>query len=125
MTETATGVTFTPEGSPIHGYSHTCGPVVPNAEIVIVDTERMRSIPPGGGQGELWARAPSITLGYIDNPRETAEMFDVGGQGWLRSGDEAEVELGKTNVNGVIQDAWLLCIRDRLKELIKVLFAKE
>jgi len=121
MTETATAVTLTPEGSPIDGYYHTCGPVLPNAEIVLVDTERKRSVAPGSGQGELWVRAPSVTLGYIDNPKETAGMFNIGGQGWLRSGDEAEVELGKTNVEGKIKDTWLLCIRDRLKELIKVL----
>lgn len=120
MTETATGVTCTPEGSPINGYSHTCGPVVPSAEIVLVDIEKKRSVAPGMGQGELWVRAPSVTLGYIDNPKETEGMFDIGGQGWMRSGDEAELEVGKTNVEGTIQDTWLLCIRDRLKELIKV-----
>jgi 4-coumarate--CoA ligase len=120
MTETATAVTCTPEGAPVTGYSHTCGPVLPNAEIVLVNTETLKSVSPGSGQGELWVRAPSVTLGYIDNPKETAEMFNIGGMGWMRTGDEAEVELGKTNVEGKIQDVWLLCIRDRLKELIKV-----
>lgn len=119
MTETATAVTFTPAGSP-DGFSHTCGPVIPNAEAVIVDTEKNVSIAPGKGQGELWVRAPSITLGYIDNPKETEGMFNIGGQGWMRSGDEAEFEPGKVSVDGVVKEAWCLCIRDRLKELIKV-----
>lgn len=119
MTETATAVTMTPGGSP-NGFSHTCGPVLPNAECVIVDPDTLTSIAPGKGQGELWVRAPSITLGYISNPKETEAMFNIGGQGWMRSGDEAEFERGLVYVNGKIQETWLLCIRDRLKELIKV-----
>jgi hypothetical protein len=119
MTETCVGVTLTPAGSP-NGYSHTCGPVFPNAECLIVDTETLRSIAPGEGQGELWVRAASITMGYIDNAKETNEMFNIGGQGWMRSGDEAEFERGMVKVDGKITETWLLCIRDRLKELIKV-----
>jgi 4-coumarate--CoA ligase len=118
MTETATGITITPSGSP-KGFSHSCGPVVPNAECVIVDTETLTSIAPGQGQGELWVRSPSVTLGYIDNPSETDGMFNIGGEGWMRSGDEVEFERGTVAANGTIQEAWLLCIRDRLKELIK------
>jgi long-subunit acyl-CoA synthetase (AMP-forming) len=122
MTETATAVTMTPNGSP-KSYSHTCGPIVPNAECVIIDTERLTSIAPGQGQGELWVRSPSVTLGYIDNPSETDGMFNLGGEGWMRSGDEAEFEKGQVAVNGTDQEAWLLCIRDRLKELIKASFS--
>jgi 4-coumarate--CoA ligase len=120
MTETATGVTLSPVGSP-DGFHHTCGPVLPNAELLIVDPDLRRSIEPGKGQGELWVRAPSITLGYIDNEKETKEMFNQEGQGWMKSGDEAEFERGLVFVDGNIQEEWLLCIRDRLKELIKVL----
>jgi 4-coumarate--CoA ligase len=119
MTETATTVTFTPKGSP-PGFSHTCGIVVPNAEAVIVDPEKFKSIAPGDGRGELWARAPSVTLGYIDNEQETKSTFNIGGQGWMRSGDEAEFKRGLVKIDGEIKEAWLLCIRDRLKELIKV-----
>jgi 4-coumarate--CoA ligase len=119
MTETATAVTLTTAESP-DGFNHTCGAVFPNAEAVIMDPDTLNSIAPGQGQGELWVRAPSVTLGYIDNPKETEAMFNIGGQGWMRSGDEAEFERGKVAANGKIQEAWLLCIRDRLKELIKV-----
>lgn len=119
MTETATGVTMTSPRSP-DGYNHTCGAVLPNAELVVIDSEGKKSIAPGKGQGELWVRAPSITLGYIDNRKETEEMFDIGGQRWMRSGDAAEFERGKVNVYGENKETWLLCIRDRLKELIKV-----
>ena len=119
MTETATAVAYTPTRSP-NGFSHTCGPIMPNSEAVIIDSEKLTSVAPGEGQGELWVRGPSITLGYIDNLKETKEMFNIGGQGWMRSGDEAEFEHGKVDVNGTLKDAWCLCIRDRLKELIKV-----
>jgi acyl-CoA synthetase (AMP-forming)/AMP-acid ligase II len=119
MTETATAIAYTPVRSP-NGFSHTCGPILPNAEAVIVDSDKLTSVAPGKGQGELWVRGPSITKGYIDNPKETQEMFNIGGQGWMRSGDEAEFEHGNVTVDGVVKDAWCLCIRDRLKELIKV-----
>lgn len=119
MTETVAAVTYTPAQSP-KGFSHTCGPVFPNAEVVLVDTEQLTSIAPGQGRGEIWVRASNVTLGYIDNPKETNDMFNIGGQGWMRSGDEGEFERGKVTVNGQIQETWLLCIRDRLKELIKV-----
>src|SRR5204862_8223748 len=98
-------------------FSHTCGPILPNAEAVIIDPEKLTSIAPGEGQGELWVRAPSITLGYIDNQKETREMFNVGGQGWMKSGHEAAFETGKVTVDGVVTDEWRLCIRDRLKAL--------
>ena len=120
MTETATAITITPTRSP-HGASHTCGPLVPGAQAIIVDTEKMTSVAAGQGQGELWVRSPSITLGYIDNQKETEGMFNIGGQGWMRSGDEAEFEKAKINVHGHVVETWNLCIRDRLKELIKVL----
>jgi 4-coumarate--CoA ligase len=123
MTETATAVTYTPARSPF-GFSHTCGPLLPNAEAVIMDTEKLVSIAPGEGQGELWVRAPSVTLGYIGNPKETKGMFNISGQGWMRSGDEAEFERGNVNVHGKSVETWLLCIRDRLKELIKVFSLK-
>ena len=120
MTETAVAITLTPVPSP-HGMNHTCGPLLANCEAVIVDMDNLKSVAPGKGQGELWVRSPSITLGYISNPKETNEMFNIAGQGWMRTGDEAEFEKGKVSIEGKIRDEWLLCIRDRLKELIKVL----
>lgn len=124
MTETAVAMALTPVSSP-HGMNHTCGPLLANCEAVIVDTDSLKSIAPGKGQGELWVRSPSITLGYISNPKETNEMFNIAGQGWMRTGDEAEFEKGKVSIEGKVRDEWLLCIRDRLKELIKVLSSDE
>ncbi|MFE1317287.1 class I adenylate-forming enzyme family protein [Kitasatospora phosalacinea] len=39
-----------------------------------------------GGTGELWARGPQVTGGYLDQPALTAEQF---ADGWLRTGDLA------------------------------------
>lgn len=51
--------------------------------------------------GELYVHSPSITLGYLNNEKATAETYVWHEDGrWLRTGDE---------------------VLDRLKELIKVM----
>jgi 4-coumarate--CoA ligase len=121
MTETATCISCTPPLSPLE-YYHTCGPILANAQALVIDPETLSSVAPGQGQGELWVKSPSISMGYIGNEAETKAMFDINGQGWMRSGDEAEFERADVVVDGVKQETWVLCIRDRLKELIKVPF---
>lgn len=56
--------------------------------------------------GELYARGPQITMGYLNNPKATAEGYP---DGWLRTGDQA-----------MINSEGLVTITDRIKELIKV-----
>jgi acyl-CoA synthetase (AMP-forming)/AMP-acid ligase II len=54
-------------------------------------------------------------MGYHGNPEATRETFDVtrDGVGWMRTGDEATFEFS-------YGDHWII-IKDRLKEMIKVL----
>ena len=42
-----------------------------------------------GEEGRLWIQAPSMMLGYWDNPEATADTIR---QGWLDSGDEMRVD---------------------------------
>lgn len=46
-------------------------------------------------------------MGYLDNPKATAETFDR--EGWLHTGDQ-----------GLIDKEGMLTITDRIKEMIKV-----
>ncbi|KAI7013802.1 hypothetical protein D0867_04300 [Hortaea werneckii] len=57
--------------------------------------------------GELLARGPQITMGYLSNPAATRETF--GPDGFLRTGDV-----------GFIDERGLIHIEDRIKEMIKV-----
>jgi acyl-CoA synthetase (AMP-forming)/AMP-acid ligase II len=55
-------------------------------------------------QGEILLRGPNMMLGYLDDPRATAEAIDAGG--WLHTGDV-----------GRLDDAGNLIITDRLKDM--------
>lgn len=57
--------------------------------------------------GEVLVRGPQVMLGYLNNPKATAETFSP--CGWYRTGD-----IGHYDENGFFY------ITDRLKELIKV-----
>jgi acyl-CoA synthetase (AMP-forming)/AMP-acid ligase II len=110
MTEASVCLTLCPPSGPtLH---HSCGIVYPSVEPVLVDPQTFESVPPSG-TGEVWARSPSIVMGYGD-VKATKETFDVlgDGSGWMRTGDAATFEFqhGKH---------WIV-IKDRLKEMIKV-----
>ncbi|MCU4504312.1 AMP-binding protein [Acinetobacter sp. WU_MDCI_Abxe161] len=86
------------------------GLIVPNMEFKLVDVETGEDITevPGGRtrSGELWIRGPNLMLGYLGN--EAATLSTITSDGWLRTGDIAEV--------GPYQEVYIV---DRLKELIK------
>jgi len=56
--------------------------------------------------GELWCRGPNVMLGYLGDPKATAQVLD--GDGFLHTGDIATI-----SADGC------LTIVDRVKELIK------
>ncbi|KAJ5589784.1 AMP dependent CoA ligase [Penicillium hetheringtonii] len=58
-----------------------------------------------GEEGELWLRGPLVMMGYVNDPKATAETFT---DGWIRSGDILKMDKN--------QNIW---ITDRLKEMIK------
>jgi len=117
MTETATVVLSTGENDILVG---AAGSLVTACLAKIIDTETGRPIVVTGAdgeeekRGELLLQSPSISLGYLNNERATAEAFiwDEDGR-WIRTGDVAVVRRSKAGHQHFV-------IVDRIKELIKV-----
>ena len=99
MTETASLVTYN------HRYKHKIGSVGTTAgmvEVKIVDPNGAQV--PGGETGEIVIRGPNVMKGYINKPRESAEILH---DGWLHSGDL-----------GYLDEQGYLFIVDRIKDMI-------
>ncbi|KAL1355606.1 hypothetical protein HN51_007629 [Arachis hypogaea] len=85
--------------------SGSCGTVVRNAELKVVDPETGCSL--GYNQpGEICIRGQQIMKGYLNDDTATATTIDV--DGWLHTGDV-----------GYVDDDDEIFIVDRVKELIK------
>ncbi|XP_078151141.1 4-coumarate--CoA ligase 2-like [Carex rostrata] len=91
--------------NPTPAKSGSCGTVVRNAELKVVDPETgfslCRNLP-----GEICIRGPQIMKGYLNDPEATATTIDI--EGWLHTGDI-----------GFVDDDDEVFIVDRVKELIK------
>ncbi|KAG9455947.1 hypothetical protein H6P81_000455 [Aristolochia fimbriata] len=85
--------------------SGSCGTVVRNAEMKIVDPETGASLP-RNQPGEICIRGAQIMKGYLNDPEATERTIDK--EGWLHTGDI-----------GYVDDDDELFIVDRLKEIIK------
>jgi len=86
-------------------YAHKVGTICASTEVKIVDEEGKEC---GiGVPGELLARGPQITMGYLDNEEATKATFDT--EGYLHTGDQA-----------MIDEDGFITITDRIKEMIKV-----
>ncbi|MEW6702700.1 MAG: AMP-binding protein [Bacteroidota bacterium] len=70
---------------------------LPNVQIKI-------SNPDENGSGEIWAKAPSVMLGYYKNEKATKDVFN---DGWFKTGDI-----------GFIDDDGFLHINGRMKNVI-------
>jgi long-chain acyl-CoA synthetase len=97
LTETCPALTCNRPGQIKVG---TVGIALPNVEIKIAVTDQ------ASGRGEILAKGPNITQGYLNRPKATAEAFDD--DGWFHTGDE-----GMEDSDGFIT------ITGRIKELIK------
>jgi len=62
--------------------------------------------------GELLARAPSVMRGYWNNPDATAAAIDR--EGWLHTGDLAEILEGKIFIRGRLKDVLVLSNGEKL-----------
>lgn len=55
-----------------------------------------------GEQDELLTRSASVMLGYWHRPEETARVIDA--DGWLHTGDQAQIDAGRIRIKGRIKD---------------------
>ena len=108
LTETTGGVTMLlPEehdpGGPRANLLRSCGRVVINHEVKIIDMETLEEVAEGE-VGEICIRGPQVMKGYWKNPQATQESIDD--DGWFRSGDI-----------GYAIDGYIF-IHDRVKDMI-------
>ncbi|CVL06724.1 related to phenylacetyl-CoA ligase [Fusarium mangiferae] len=106
MTETTSCLTVTPPDLSTWSNASKVGKLVPGTEIRVVDPDTGDDVP-AGNAGEIWAKGPQVTMGYLDRPEETAASYLE--DGFFKTGD-----LGSIDNEGFIT------IHDRIKEMIKV-----
>jgi 4-coumarate--CoA ligase len=105
MTEGCSCITAHPPERYDYKYAHTVGTICASTEVKNVDEDGNEL---GVGQpGELLARGPQITMGYLNNEKATRESYTE--DGFLRTGDQA-----------VVGRDGMVTITDRIKEMIKV-----
>ena len=106
LTETATVVCATVPGDIWFGSSGSLLPGV-TARIVTVEGNEITGY---DQPGELWVKAPSVTLGYLKNEQATKETFVEESDGrYMRTGDEAVVRKSPNGHEHIF-------IVDRIKE---------
>lgn len=84
QTETAAACTLSLLGDSTTGH---IGPPLPCNHIKLVDVPEMNYFAKDQ-QGEICVRGPNVFVGYIKDPKKTAEAIDM--EGWLHSGDIGE-----------------------------------
>lgn len=110
MTESSPGVVSSLEHDLFPGSS---GCILPAQKCKIIDADG-KEVTAYDTPGELYIQGPNIVLGYLNNPKSTAETFVYHNDGrWLRTGDEVVVRLSPKGFEHLV-------VVDRIKELIKV-----
>lgn len=105
MTECTSGVTMMPKQS---GINEGIGVPCPHSFVKIVAPNTHTELP-YGKEGELCISGPSVMLGYLNEPKETAQTLQVheDGKTWLHTGD-----LGHMDERGYVY------FEQRLKRMI-------
>ncbi|KAL8295852.1 hypothetical protein RB597_009090 [Gaeumannomyces tritici] len=110
MTETSTVVCSTSEHDIV---TRSSGSLVAMTKAKLMD-EHGNEVTALDTPGELYVQSPSVTLGYLNNEKATAETFVHHDDGrWIRTGDEVLVTLSPAGHEHFV-------VVDRIKELIKV-----
>ena len=105
MTESCSCITAHPPWRINYKYARSVGSICASTEVRILKPDGTDG---GVGEaGEILARGPQVTMGYLDNPTATGETFDK--DGWLHTGDM-----------GMVDGEGMLYVLDRIKELVKV-----
>jgi len=112
----------------------SCGAVAHGHEVLIVDPDTRRPVPPGT-VGEIWVRGPSVARGYHGRPDLSAELFaarpaadgaDAPADGapsdrtYLRTGDAGFVDGGELYVTGRLKDVVIVAGRNLYPQDIEV-----
>ena len=105
MTESCSCITGHPPSHYDYKYAHAVGQIVPSTSVKIIKEDGSEA--GVNERGEVWAKGPQITMGYLNNEAATRSTFDEAG--YLHTGDQ-----------GLINPEGLLTITDRIKEMIKV-----
>lgn len=105
LTESAGVVSTNPYDGPVK--PGTIGQPLPATQLRLVDKENPEQEAPAGEAGELVVKGPQIMRGYWNRPEADKDSFTR--DGWLRTGDVAEIDL-----DGYVR------IVDRLKDMIAV-----
>jgi 4-coumarate--CoA ligase len=105
MTESCSCITAHPPEKYDYEHAHKVGTICASTEVKIVDEDGKEL---GLNQpGELLAKGPQITMGYLNNEKATRETFDK--EGYLHTGDQA-----------MVGEDGMVTITDWIKEMIKV-----
>ncbi|WP_148863626.1 fatty acid--CoA ligase [Marinobacter fonticola] len=81
------------------------GVAVPMVDLQVIDADGNPQPHDGKSKGEVVARAPWLTQGYLKEPEKGEALWEGG---WLHTGDVATIDSDNT-----------LMIRDRIKDVIK------